>query len=703
MADAVVKTAIVAETGSIQSDLQALQNAFKRLEAQVNALDKENKKLTSSLERTQTATKSVQSDTESMSSSFEGLGKQAGALAAAYLSIDTALTVMKGAIASTQATADAFDVAMAQVDAGVNHFYQTIANGNWDSFFDGLVEATAKAKGLQEQLDLLADVKVAYQWGKSEKDREFEEAKEVIKNPNASKAEKAKAKARVEQLGQELIRESSILAEETKTTIRKMFSVSSGNMRFSVPEIEEVDYSAGAIAGRSGGSLPGLLGGVLTGRSVSTKAKVPNRDAERILKNVKLSSDFNDDEIGYIMTKVINGRDAQQEAFNKRLKELERKASQSKQDGVAYAKFIEQNQSRARIYAATNNLTDEDRSNLLQYKNEYEQSVAQANAYKSKVYRLTKGDESQPQGQDRPVPKSKTSASEKVFEEGSIAKAEQDLQKVRKAFNEATDGSARAILEGKIRMLQELIKQMKDYAESEYLGNEHRRKQQESDTAIHTVEGKTKTPAIREAKTLTADIGKTIKGRDDNLKKIQGETNAYREQGDVLNDLAGVMSTFAGATDGAASSMLQWGVSVLSAISQALPQIAALTTAQTTQAGAAYGAAVAKSASTASILGPIATIAAIGSVVAAIASVPKFERGGVVSGSSYYGDKILARVNSGELILNQKQQQIVYEQMRESRNASLQNVQIDITPEVRIKGQDLIMVMRRTERSLSRH
>lgn len=34
----------------------------------------------------------------------------------------------------------------------------------------------------------------------------------------------------------------------------------------------------------------------------------------------------------------------------------------------------------------------------------------------------------------------------------------------------------------------------------------------------------------------------------------------------------------------------------------------------------------------------------------------RFENGGIVGGSSYYGDKILARVNSGELILNQKQQ-----------------------------------------------
>lgn len=48
---------------------------------------------------------------------------------------------------------------------------------------------------------------------------------------------------------------------------------------------------------------------------------------------------------------------------------------------------------------------------------------------------------------------------------------------------------------------------------------------------------------------------------------------------------------------------------------------------------------------------------AVGGVVAAFAAIPKFETGGIVGGSSFYGDKIMARVNSGELILNQKQQQ----------------------------------------------
>jgi hypothetical protein len=42
---------------------------------------------------------------------------------------------------------------------------------------------------------------------------------------------------------------------------------------------------------------------------------------------------------------------------------------------------------------------------------------------------------------------------------------------------------------------------------------------------------------------------------------------------------------------------------------------------------------------------------AIGGVMAAFAAIPKFETGGIVPGSSMYGDKMMVRVNSGEEVL----------------------------------------------------
>ena len=88
------------------------------------------------------------------------------------------------------------------------------------------------------------------------------------------------------------------------------------------------------------------------------------------------------------------------------------------------------------------------------------------------------------------------------------------------------------------------------------------------------------------------------------------------------------------------------------------------------------------------IVGPIMAVAAVASIIAAFASIPKFEFGGVVGGNSYTGDKILARVNSGELILNKKQQDVIYGAMHDGAN------KIQLAPaEVRIKGRDLVGIL----------
>jgi hypothetical protein len=83
---------------------------------------------------------------------------------------------------------------------------------------------------------------------------------------------------------------------------------------------------------------------------------------------------------------------------------------------------------------------------------------------------------------------------------------------------------------------------------------------------------------------------------------------------------------------------------------------------------------------------------AIAGVIAAFAAIPKFETGGIVSGNSLYGDKILARVNSGEMIANDKQQKKIWGAM--SSGSSSGGVFI---PDVKLKGNDIWLSFKRTE------
>lgn len=72
-------------------------------------------------------------------------------------------------------------------------------------------------------------------------------------------------------------------------------------------------------------------------------------------------------------------------------------------------------------------------------------------------------------------------------------------------------------------------------------------------------------------------------------------------------------------------------------------------------------------------------------------NAPAFANGGVVPGTSLYGDKILARVNSGELILNQKQQANLWGMM----NSAGEGVNVNLEGGFKLAGSDLELVIER--------
>ncbi|MNF41644.1 hypothetical protein D3C84_226740 [compost metagenome] len=82
---------------------------------------------------------------------------------------------------------------------------------------------------------------------------------------------------------------------------------------------------------------------------------------------------------------------------------------------------------------------------------------------------------------------------------------------------------------------------------------------------------------------------------------------------------------------------------------------------------------------------------AVGGVIAAFAAIPKFETGGIFGGSSFYGDKILARVNSGEMVANSAQQQKIWGAMQGSSVGDI------LIPDVVLKGNDIWLSFKRTE------
>ena len=126
----------------------------------------------------------------------------------------------------------------------------------------------------------------------------------------------------------------------------------------------------------------------------------------------------------------------------------------------------------------------------------------------------------------------------------------------------------------------------------------------------------------------------------------------------VLNTaMAGLQAVMGGTALGATIGDLiaNWGEM---STSQKISQIStiALTAAMTALAIANVAAQSGLGAMVAVPLAVVTIGAGIASAVAAAKSAAKYEHGGIVGGSSFAGDNVIARVNSGEMILNKQQQ-----------------------------------------------
>ena len=110
--------------------------------------------------------------------------------------------------------------------------------------------------------------------------------------------------------------------------------------------------------------------------------------------------------------------------------------------------------------------------------------------------------------------------------------------------------------------------------------------------------------------------------------------------------------------------------------------------ANTAKGASAAGASAAKLPFPANI---IAIGGAIAAAIAAFALIPKFAQGGIITGGPTSGDKILARVNSGEMILNQRQQSNLFKAINSGNIGGTKSLSSTVT--TRVRAKDLILAI----------
>lgn len=180
----------------------------------------------------------------------------------------------------------------------------------------------------------------------------------------------------------------------------------------------------------------------------------------------------------------------------------------------------------------------------------------------------------------------------------------------------------------------------------------------------------------------------------ENTANLEAMTEQTYTAADAMNALGSTMSCLSSIVGEDAAAWLDWGTNVISAVAQAIPQITALTAAKKKQTTAnTTEAATGAASSVASIpyVGPIMAVAAVASVLAALANLPKFSQGGIVPGTSFTGDNVLIRANSGERVLT-REQNAQYER----------GMGFGGTVKFKIEGGDLVGVLTNNQKIASR-
>nr|DAZ52427.1 MAG TPA: Putative tail length tape measure protein [Caudoviricetes sp.] len=194
-----------------------------------------------------------------------------------------------------------------------------------------------------------------------------------------------------------------------------------------------------------------------------------------------------------------------------------------------------------------------------------------------------------------------------------------------------------------------------------------------------------------------SNLGNSAKGMKDQSDKFDKQKESLQGLADVSSSVGSGFSSlanvFSQTGDSAAAAAMNIIGTTAQATAEIIPNIIKLI-------GAKQGEAMANGTASASALPFPANIAAIASIIATVVStfanimsaVGAFADGGIVGGGNLHGDKVLARLNGGEMVLNRTQQAKLFRTI-ESGNIGNQSASSVSQVNWKIKGSDLYGVL----------
>lgn len=522
---------------------------------------------------------------------------------------------------SSQTLSDEYNRTIEGLKGTVDNFFYSIGSGDWTPFFNGLDETIRKAREAYNAMDQLGNTKMSYGYFNMKNQAEFQKQITILKDKDSTEAQKDEAQKRLDDVLKDQREIVDQLGRRSTEAVQALVAASTG---ISVADVSMVSVDR------------------VSRFDVSAMGDAEKKQAEKeyqYFKNVEAALRKKYTKVETVMTGAGMNRSwstvktLDYESYNKAMAPMIAKY----QDAIVYNGMLvkESDEWLKKLYGI--------RSEAFAAEQAYESMTKTANRA------------SQAGGKD-----SKEDKDEKPLKD-TLAWYDAEISRLNKKLSKETTMQARATVQAAINELEKKKVNIKIVVEQEVFKGKYG----DMKGGLPSINRPGDQLGLKHNDTgfKLSKFESPIKKKDIDLNKLYAES---------LGSIANSFGSMTSMSEQFGNEGVSFMFNAMGSISQMIVQLQSLATAQ----GVASAFALPFPAN----LGAIATV--IATVTSIFASLPKFETGGVVPGISFGGDKVLARVNSGEMILNGSQQANLFKMLNSKLYAGLDVSQPNITPSV---------------------
>ena len=591
-----------------------------------------------------------------------------GTVGVALGAATTAQAAFEKAINSNQTTADGFASTMEAAKTSVNQFFYAITTGDFSVFNNGLNNLISRAREAAAAIDQLGNTLMSYNVINAKAQSKITAAKAILYDPDATEEEKKKAEADIRAAYKEIQESAEIAVGDYANTITT-----------------EVEAKANISLGDD--AIP------LIDKWLEMDATKGRKEAKRIADEQYKAYRKAVSDAQKKYTSVEGGSyDEGEVSFDKKGFEQElRQINEQFKDAIVYNTLI-------------NKYSDEQLNTLGQQRIAMIKTADSAAEYAIQAGRVNKA----LNGGNNGGTNTTNTTTEKVnfeVEPINIGRTEKQIKDEIKALQEKIENTPDSVIRiALIAQKEDLEKELKDFGKNPIqieietkANNLDLSGVKKADTSNITnnpiyVDGSDAVAELGNINDAAQSLYSTFKSFEDFEDMDFGEQfftitdaifstiDAISRFGDSFTQLIDLINTFKSISQ----ATTQQKIALNQQEASSNMQVAATEQTKAFSGAAASGAKLPFPANIAAIA------ASIAAVVAALSMIGKFADGGIVQGSRTIGDMNIARVNSGEMILNGSQQKNLFNLLDGGMaNSGSQSGEVHF----KIQGKDLVGVL----------